>query len=158
MLEQEEIYTPSYHGEKCRQNGESTANELACDECPYYMICFPDWEYLDKQYSYSDDESYHSILTSSSETLEAYLQASALWGPPSTDEERNAIQNVEKELLRRLSAEKMRHKSKQAAFQRPVVLFAYSIFKINSRIRLAQSRTCCLLTLPSATASRTVSG
>lgn len=106
MLEQEEIYTPSYHGEKCRHNGESTAYELACDECPYYMICFPDWEYLDKQYSYSDDESYHSILTSSSETLEAYLQASALRGPPSTDEERNAIQNVEKELLHRLSAER----------------------------------------------------
>ncbi len=38
------------------------------------------------------------------------------------------------------------------------ILWDYSIFKISSRIRLAQSRTCCLLTRPSATASRTVSG
>ena len=106
MQEQEEILTPSYHGELCRHNGENEQHELACDECPYYLICFPDWEYLDERYFYSDDESYNSVKTSSVETLEAYLRASALWGPPSTDEERKAIQNVEKELLRRLSAER----------------------------------------------------
>lgn len=105
MPKQKEILTPSYHGEKCRHNGENSDYELACDECPYYMICFPDWEYLDEQYSYSDDKSYNSIKTSSAETLEAYLLASALWGEPSTDEERNAILDVENELLRRQTVE-----------------------------------------------------
>lgn len=44
--QQEEIVMPSFHGEKCRHNGESPNYELSCDECPYYLICFPDWEYL----------------------------------------------------------------------------------------------------------------
>lgn len=106
MLEQEEILTPSYHGERCRHNGENSNYELACDECPCYMVCFPDWEYLDEHYSYSDDESYNSIKTSSVETLEAYLQASTLWGAPSTEEEKQAIMDVEAELLRRQSTER----------------------------------------------------
>lgn len=29
---QEEILTASYHGEKCRHNGENPDYELACDE------------------------------------------------------------------------------------------------------------------------------
>ncbi len=34
---------PSYHGEKCRYNGEDPDYEIACDECDYYLLCFPDW-------------------------------------------------------------------------------------------------------------------
>ena len=41
---QEEILTASYHGEKCRHNGENPDYEMACDECDYYLLCFPDWE------------------------------------------------------------------------------------------------------------------
>lgn len=40
----EEILTPSYHGELCRHNGENPDYEIACDECDYYLFCFPDWE------------------------------------------------------------------------------------------------------------------
>ena len=40
----EEILTPSYHGELCRHNGENPHFECACDECDYYLACFPDWE------------------------------------------------------------------------------------------------------------------
>lgn len=39
-----EILTPSYHGELCRHNGENPEFEIACDECDYYLFCFPDWE------------------------------------------------------------------------------------------------------------------
>ncbi|MDY3225773.1 MAG: hypothetical protein SOW84_07885 [Candidatus Faecousia sp.] len=40
----EEILTPSYHGELCRHNGENPDYEIACDECDYFLLCFPDWE------------------------------------------------------------------------------------------------------------------
>lgn len=41
---EEEILTPSYHGELCRHNGENPEFEIACDECDYYLFCFPDWK------------------------------------------------------------------------------------------------------------------
>lgn len=40
----EEILTPSFHGEKCRHNGENPDYDIACDECDYFLICFPEWE------------------------------------------------------------------------------------------------------------------
>ena len=40
----QEILTPSYHGELCRHNGENPDYEIACDECDYYLMCFPDWK------------------------------------------------------------------------------------------------------------------
>ena len=40
----EEILTPSFHGEKCRHNGENADYDIACDECDYFLICFPEWE------------------------------------------------------------------------------------------------------------------
>ena len=40
----EEILTPSFHGEKCRHNGENADYGIACDECDYFLICFPEWE------------------------------------------------------------------------------------------------------------------
>lgn len=40
----EEILTPSFHGEKCRHNGENMDYDIACDECDYFLICFPEWE------------------------------------------------------------------------------------------------------------------
>ena len=34
--------TPSYHGEKCLFNGEHEGYEITCDNCDFYMECFPD--------------------------------------------------------------------------------------------------------------------
>lgn len=42
--EEEEVLSPSYHGVLCRHNGDNPDYEIACDECYYYMLCFPDWE------------------------------------------------------------------------------------------------------------------
>ena len=42
--DQQEILTPSFHGELCRHNGENPDYEIACDECDYYLMCFPDRE------------------------------------------------------------------------------------------------------------------
>lgn len=42
--EEEEVLSPSYHGVLCRHNGDNPDYEIACDECYYYMQCFPDWE------------------------------------------------------------------------------------------------------------------
>lgn len=39
---------PSHHGEECFYNGEHTDFECRCDNCPFYLDCFPDWkDYLD---------------------------------------------------------------------------------------------------------------
>lgn len=38
------LLTPSYHGEQCLGNGEHSDIECCCDECDYYLICFPDWK------------------------------------------------------------------------------------------------------------------
>lgn len=54
---QEEQITASYHGERCRHNGENPNYELACDECPDYMICFPDWQYLAEKYDCSNEKT-----------------------------------------------------------------------------------------------------
>ena len=73
----EEILTPSYHGENCRHNGKNPDYELACDECPYYLACFPDWKYLADKYGYSDEKSIYTMKTSSDDDLEAFLRANA---------------------------------------------------------------------------------
>jgi hypothetical protein len=36
--------TPSYHGEKCLGNGGHPGIECCCDNCDYYLACFPDWQ------------------------------------------------------------------------------------------------------------------
>ena len=52
MQEQEEILTPSYHGEQCRHNGENPDYEIACDECDFFLECFPEWK-MDKYWECS---------------------------------------------------------------------------------------------------------
>ena len=47
--EREEVLTPSYHGKECRHNGEHEGFELACDECDFYLECFPDWKELSQE-------------------------------------------------------------------------------------------------------------
>lgn len=77
LEEPEEILTPSYHGELCRHNGDNPDYEIACDECDYYLVCFPDWKYLEEKYGDSDEKSINSIKTSSDDDLEAFLRADA---------------------------------------------------------------------------------
>ena len=36
--------TPSWHGAECLGNGEHPGIECCCDECDYYLVCFPDWK------------------------------------------------------------------------------------------------------------------
>lgn len=35
------LLTPSFHGEQCLGDGEHEGYECCCDECNYYLICFP---------------------------------------------------------------------------------------------------------------------
>ena len=41
--------TPSYHGELCLGNGDHPQFECCCDECDYYLTCFPDWNKLSER-------------------------------------------------------------------------------------------------------------
>ena len=38
------MLTPSHHGKDCLGNGEHEGFECCCDECDYYLFCFPDWK------------------------------------------------------------------------------------------------------------------
>lgn len=76
MEQQEEILTPSYHGELCRHNGDNPDYEIACDECDYYLACFPYWEEVLKKFN-NNDRIIDYLNTSSDESLEAYLRAGA---------------------------------------------------------------------------------
>lgn len=40
---------PSFHGEDCPGNGEHPGIECQCDECDFYLQCFPDWKELQNQ-------------------------------------------------------------------------------------------------------------
>ena len=56
LITMEEILTPSYHGELCRHNGDNPDYEIACDECDYYLLCFPDWEEICEMYGNNGNE------------------------------------------------------------------------------------------------------
>lgn len=36
--------TPSPDGEQCMANGSNAEIEIQCEECEYYLKCFPDWK------------------------------------------------------------------------------------------------------------------
>ena len=38
-----EILTPSYHGALCRHNGNNANYEIACDECDFFLLCYPEF-------------------------------------------------------------------------------------------------------------------
>lgn len=40
------LLTSGFHGEGCLGNGERPGYECCCDECDYYLECFPDWSIL----------------------------------------------------------------------------------------------------------------
>ncbi len=37
--------TPSRQGRKCLGNGEHPEYECCCDECDYYLYCFPQYDW-----------------------------------------------------------------------------------------------------------------
>ena len=41
------LLTPSFHGEECTGNGYNPGYECCCDECDFYLLCFPDWKTMD---------------------------------------------------------------------------------------------------------------
>lgn len=41
--------TPSYQGKECLGNGLWPGYECCCDECDYYLICFPEEHYGDRR-------------------------------------------------------------------------------------------------------------
>lgn len=75
LINVDEVLTPSYHGEKCRHNGNNPDYEIACDECDFALICMPDWEYLADDFNNPNDRTQETIKTSSDEALEAFLSA-----------------------------------------------------------------------------------
>ena len=36
--------TPGYHGKDCLGNGAHPGVECCCDECDFFLTCFPDWK------------------------------------------------------------------------------------------------------------------
>lgn len=34
---------PSFHGQNCLGNGNHPELECCCDECDYFLVCFPEW-------------------------------------------------------------------------------------------------------------------
>ena len=41
------LLTPSFHGEKCAGNMNTPEHGCCCDECDFYLSCFPDWKTMD---------------------------------------------------------------------------------------------------------------
>ena len=99
MEQQEEILTPSYHGELCRHNGDNPDYEIACDECNFYLICFPDWKEMIEIYDI-DGKKINTIKTSPDKALEAYLRANSKKEHIS-DLEQEIISQVKEELTSR---------------------------------------------------------
>ena len=69
--ENQENPTPGFHGENCKYNGSDIDYEIACDECDFFLICFPDWEAANSAGYFKT-----TIQTASSAALKAFLQAS----------------------------------------------------------------------------------
>lgn len=90
-----EVLTPSFHGEKCGHNGRHIDFELACDECNFYSVCFPDWAAAN-----SADYLEATIQTASAYALKTFLQAHTAKNTLS-DEEKKIVLQVMQELYRR---------------------------------------------------------
>lgn len=41
------LLTPCYHGQGCLGNGDNPGYECCCDECDFYLECFPEWNFED---------------------------------------------------------------------------------------------------------------
>lgn len=43
---------PSWQGNKCLGNGDHSQYECCCDECDYYLKCFPQYYTFSKKYRF----------------------------------------------------------------------------------------------------------
>ena len=43
------LLTPSYHGKDCLGNGAHPGYECCCDECDFYLECFPELDIANKK-------------------------------------------------------------------------------------------------------------
>lgn len=50
--------TPSYHGKECLGNGSWPGYECCCDECDYYLNCFPEANDPELKYHYGDSRDF----------------------------------------------------------------------------------------------------
>ena len=39
------LLTPGFNGKDCLGNGQHDGLECCCDECDFYLVCFPDWKH-----------------------------------------------------------------------------------------------------------------
>lgn len=46
------LLTPSYHGDHYLGNGDFPGYDCCCDECDYFLVCFPDCDELLKHYTF----------------------------------------------------------------------------------------------------------
>lgn len=72
---EEEILTPSYHGEQCRHNGNQPEYEIACDNCDYFYWCFPDADKLFRNPEQYLNPQIYQLKTAPDEALQVFLQA-----------------------------------------------------------------------------------
>lgn len=96
----DEILTPSYHGEQCRHNGDNAEFEIACDHCDFFYSCFPEADDLFENPELYSDMNIYKISTSPDEVLQAFLRADAV-KENVTDEEIEIDLLVMKELANR---------------------------------------------------------
>ena len=95
LINMDELLTPSYHSELCRHNGDNPDYEISCDECDFYLICFPDWKEMIEMYDI-DDKRINTIKTSPDEALEAYLRANS---------KKEHISDLEQEIISQVKAD-----------------------------------------------------
>lgn len=103
LPEVDEILTPSYHGEKCRHNGDNPEYEIACDNCDFFYACFPEADELFDNPELYEDKNIYQIKTSPDEVLQAFLKADAA-KEHITDEEIEIDIEVMEELANRREA------------------------------------------------------
>ena len=54
--------TPSRQGRKCLGNGDHPEYECCCDECSYYLKCFPQYDYRLKRNKFKNDDKKYTKL------------------------------------------------------------------------------------------------
>lgn len=85
--------TPSYQGKECLGNGSWPGYECCCDECDFFLTCFPDFNDPNHEYTYGDkrdfwrpdvrEETCHSCKHLDKESQyqkRAYCLATKRWG------------------------------------------------------------------------------
>lgn len=62
--------TPSYYGKKCQGNGEHEGIECCCDQCDYFLTCFPDYNDPNHIRTYGDQRDWWAPVLRDNTCLE----------------------------------------------------------------------------------------